>query len=88
MHFERVLKVLELAGGQFSVQNGDDFRLPKIHRKIHGLLLYLKEPESRGASWKLDICVFWDTLVIVKGGGGISEVRILISILTIISIRR
>ena len=47
MHFEKVLKILELAGGQFSDQNGDDLRLPKIPRKIHGLQ---KEPESRDGS--------------------------------------
>ena len=50
MHFEKVLKFLKLARGQFSVQNCDDLRLPKIYRKIHELQLYQKEPESRGAS--------------------------------------
>ena len=46
IHFEKVLKILKLAGGPFTVQNGDDFRLPKIHRKIHEFLSNQKEPDA------------------------------------------
>ena len=56
----------KLAGGQFSVQNGDDFRLPKIHRKIHDLWLNQKEPEFSGAIESLIFVFFWDILVSTK----------------------
>ena len=33
-HFEKVKKILRLAGGQFSIDNGDDFRLPEFVKKF------------------------------------------------------
>ena len=63
---KKVLKILRIAGGQFSRQKPREKTLSKIRQKILNMSLHHIEPGSEAAKKFDNFDVFWDTLTSVS----------------------
>ena len=61
-HFEKVLKILRIAGGQFLKQKPREKTFSKIRQKILNISLHHIEPGSEAAKKFDKFDTFWDTL--------------------------